>query len=88
MATPIPPVYRGTPAAQDVVKAFMASDVFTAPDRTPTNPYWSGASWFKYIGIYSRDGLLETKALRAEVAELKALLTTLIAAQAAKEPTQ
>lgn len=89
----IAPAYRGTAPAQDVVKAFLASDVFGAPDRSTTNPYWSGASWFKYVGYYTREGLLtsvavkeEVKALRTEVAALTALVQTLVA-KYGTEPT-
>lgn len=83
----IQPVYRGSAPAQDVIKALMASDVFPAPSKDPNNPYWSGGSWFKYVGIYARDGLLETQALRKEVKALTDLVQTLVDKYASQEPT-
>jgi len=75
VATPIAPVYRGTTAAQDVVKAFLASDVFIASDgNKTTNPYWSGKSWFQFAGQGIYDTEKKVDALSREVATLKALL--------------
>lgn len=51
------PNYVGTPAAVDVVKALMRSDVFPHPDRAnhPDNPYVTGYQWLQIVGGYARD---------------------------------
>jgi hypothetical protein len=100
VADPIPRVYRGTAAAQDVVKAFLTSDVFHAPDRSTTNPYWGFDAWTKYIGYYSRDTLVELRLLdkkvvalqgdiddlTSQVSQLTALVTRLVEAHAPETP--
>ena len=68
------PRYSGTPAAQDVVKAIMASDVFEAPDQSPTNPYWGGASYFRYLGRWARETVLAVREIKADVKAIRALL--------------
>jgi hypothetical protein len=94
--TPPPPapVYKGTAAAQEVVKALLASDVFPSPDPTSkTNPYWGGGSWFRYVGEWSRESVITNRRLEdkvddltTQVAQLTALVEKLAAAHLPQEP--
>lgn len=75
-------VYSGrTQEAKDAVHAFLNSDAFDAPDGKPENPFWSGASWTKYVGRWvlstyeTVNGLKTTLATVA--ADVKAIRTAL-----------
>jgi hypothetical protein len=73
------PVYRGTPAAQDVIKALMTSDVFRIPGQSETNPYWTGDSWFNYVGDWSKETLLNVRAMKVAIDDLTTQVSQLTA---------
>jgi hypothetical protein len=79
-ATPAkPPTTGGTVAPEPVyksaeVKALFSSDAFEAPDQSTTNPYWSGASYFRYLGRWVRETVIAIREVKADVKAIRALL--------------
>lgn len=70
VTTPIAPVYKGTAGGKESTQSAMASEVYAAPNRSTTNPWWSGVSWYKYVGYYTRDTFQAVTKLATEVDKL------------------